>query len=184
MVLRIDAVSGAFLDYPAIAERVGQMWEETVGVQLTVNPVERSLWVERMEANQPMMNMFATGDWNPEVAPRLLPSDRWAPLAAAWAGTPNPDPAEYDGPEWIKEMVLKHWEASQEQDPERRRQLYIEGTEIMCDNHARLGMVVDVPDLTVVVKNDMRNMARPLERNVYAQTPSHAYPETWFVVQE
>ncbi|MCB0110266.1 MAG: hypothetical protein KDE53_30305, partial [Caldilineaceae bacterium] len=61
LVLRIDAVSGAFLDYPAVAERVGQMWAEGVGVQLQVNPVERSLWQERMEANQPMMNMFATG---------------------------------------------------------------------------------------------------------------------------
>ncbi len=184
LVLRIDAVSGAFLDYPAVAERVGQMWAEGVGVQLQVNPVERSLWQERMEANQPMMNMFATGDWNPEVAPRLLPTERWAPLAATWAATPNPDPADYDGPEWIKEMVLKHWEASQELDPERRRQLYIEGTEIMCDNHARLGMVVDVPDLTVVVKNNFRNMPKPFERNVYAQTPSHGYPETWFVVEE
>ncbi len=184
VVLRIDAVGGAFLDYPSIAERVGQMWAANLGIQLQVNPVERSLWVERMEANQPMMNMFATGDWNPEVAPRLLPTERWAPLAAAWAQTPNPDPAEYDGPEWIEEMVLKHWEASQEQDSERRRQLYIEGTEIMCDNHARLGMVVDVPDLTVVVKNDFRNMPKPFERNVYAQTPSHGYPETWFVAQE
>jgi len=184
LTLRIDAVSGAFIDYPSVAERVGQMWAENVGVELQVNPVERSLWVERMEANQPMMNMFATGDWNPEVAPRLLPSIRWAPVAAAWASTPNPDPAEYDGPEWIEEMVLKHWEAIQEQEPELRRQLYIEGTEIMCDNHARLGMVVDVPDLTVLIKNDVRNVPTPLERNVYAQTPSHAYPETWFVIQE
>jgi peptide/nickel transport system substrate-binding protein len=183
LTLMIDAVSGAFISYPEIAERVGQMWRE-VGVDLQVNPVERSLWQERMEANQPMLNMFATGDWNPEVAPRLLPTERWAPVAAAWASTPNPDPADYDGPQWIKDMVLKHWEASQEPDPQKRRQLYIEGTEIMCDNHARLGMVVDVADLTVLIKNNVRNVPTPLERNVYAQTPSHAYPETWFVVQE
>ena len=183
LVLRIDAVSGAFLPYPEIAERIGQMWED-LGIQLQVNPVERSLWRERQAANEPMMSMFATGDWNPEVAPRLLPTARWAPLAAAWAETPNPDPAGYDGPEWIKEMVLKHWEAAQELDPEKRRQLYIEGTEIMCDNHARLGILVNAPDLTVIVKNNMRNAPRPLERNVYAQTPSHAYPETWFEIQE
>ena len=81
-------------------------------------------------------------------------------------------------------MVAKHWEASQEPDPATRRQLYIEGTEIMCDNQARLGMVVGVPDLTVIAKNSLHNMPKPLERNVYAQTPSHAYPETWFIVQE
>ncbi|MBV7337391.1 hypothetical protein KFU94_56000 [Chloroflexi bacterium TSY] len=184
LVLRIDAVSGAFLPYPEIAERIGQTWQDSLGVQLIANPVERSLWNERMRANQPMMNTFATGDWNPEVAPRLLPSIRWAPLASNWAGTPNPDPAEYDGPEWIKEMVLKHWEAAQELDPDKRRQLYIEGTEIMCDNHARLGILVQAPDLTVVMKNNVRNAPRPLERNVYAQTPSHAYPETWFILQE
>ena len=89
LVLRIDAVSGAFLDYPAIAERVGQMWAQNVGVQLTVNPVERSLWNERMNANQPMMNMFATGAWTPNVSPTLLPGIRWAPIAAAWANTPT-----------------------------------------------------------------------------------------------
>ena len=183
LTLQIDAVSGAFIDYPSMAERVGQMWAD-VGIDLNVNPVERSLWTERQEANQPMMSMFATGDWNPEVAPRLLPSSRWAPLAAAWAAEPNPDPAAYDGPEWIKEMVAIHWQASQEPDPATRRQLYIEGTEIMCDAHARLGMVVGVPDLTVIAKNNLRNMPKPLERNVYAQTPSHAYPETWFLAGE
>lgn len=184
LTLAIDAVSGAFIPYPEIGERIGQMWRENLDINLRVNPVERSLWVERMGANQPMMNIFATGDYNPEVLPRLLPTDRWAPLAADWANTPNPDPADYDGPEWIKDLVLKHWEAVQEPDPELRRQLFIEGTEIMCDNHARLGMVVDVPDLTVIIKNNVRNVPTPLERNVYAQTPAHAYPETWSIVQD
>lgn len=181
--LIIDAVSGAFIPYPEMSESIAQMWAE-VGVSLQVNPVERSLWVERMQANQPMLNMFATGDYNPEVLPRLLPTERWAPIATAWANTPNPDPDDYDGPQWIKDLVLKHWEAVQEPDPQRRRELFIEGTEIMCDNQARLGMVVDVPDLTVIIKNNMRNVPSPIERNVYAQTPSHAYPETWSIIQE
>ncbi len=184
LILRIDAVSGAFIDYPSIAESVGQMWKDGVGVQLQVNPVERSLWQERMMANQPMMNMFATGSWTPDVSPTLLPTERWAPLAAAWASDPNPDPAEYDGPQWIKDLVAKHWAAVQETDPAQRRQLYIEGTEIMCDAQARLGMVVNVPDLTVIIKNQMRNVPRPLGRDVYDQTPGHGYPETWSVVQE
>lgn len=184
LVLRIDAVSGAFLDYPSIAERIAQMWQENVGIQLAVNPVERSLWNERMEANQPMMNMFETGDWNPAAAARLLPSNRWAPLAAAWAGTPNPDPAEYDGPEWIKEQVAKHWEAIQEPDADRRQQLYIEGTEIMCDNHARLGVVVDVPVYTTLIKNNVRNIPKPMEWVVYAQTPGNGYPEQFFLIEE
>ncbi|MEX1019579.1 MAG: ABC transporter substrate-binding protein [Litorilinea sp.] len=182
--LAIDAVSGAFIPYPEIAESVGQTWAQHLGINLQVNPVERSLWTERMGANQPMMNIFATGDYNPEVLPRLLPTERWAPVAAAWGSTPNPDPADYDGPQWIKDLVLKHWEAVQEPDPQLRRQLFIEGTEIMCDNQARLGMVVDVPDLTVIIKNNVRNVPFPIERNVYAQTPAHAYPETWSLVQE
>ncbi len=184
LVLRIDAVSGAFLDYPSIAERVAQTWAETVGVQMTVNPVERSLWIERTAANEPMMNMFETGDWNPAVAPRLLPSDRWAPLAAAWATTPNPDPAEYDGPQWIKDMVAKHWEAIQEPDADRRLELYLEGTEIMCDNQARLGIVVDIPVYTTLIKNDVRNVPKPMEWVVYAQTPGNGYPEQFFEMQE
>src|SRR5690606_32584709 len=45
LVLRLDAVSGSFLDYPGIGERISQMWREYIGIDLVVNPVERSLWV-------------------------------------------------------------------------------------------------------------------------------------------
>ena len=183
LVLQIDAVSGAFLDYPSIAERVGQMWAD-VGIFLTVNPVERSLWIERTQANEPMMSMFETGEWNPAVSPRLIPSVRWAPVAFTWGNQPNPDPAEYDGPEWIKEQVAKHWAAIQEPDPDKRLQLYIDGTEIMCDNHARIGIVVDVPVYTSLIKNDMRNVPKPMEWVVYAQTPGNGYPEQFFMLQE
>lgn len=184
LTLRIDAVSGAFLDYPSIAERIAQMWAENVGIHLTVNPVERSLWIERSEANQPMMSMFETGEYNPAVLPRLLPSSRWAPVAAVWSNTPNPDPSAYDGPEWIKEEVLKHWAAYQEPDPDKRLQLLVEGTEIMCDNHARLGIVVDVPVYTTLIKNNVRNVPKPMEWVVYAQTPGNGYPEQFFLLPE
>jgi len=184
LTLSIDAVSGAFLDYPSIAERIAQMWADNVGIHLTVNPVERSLWVERTEANQPMMNMFETGEWNPAVLPRLLPSARWAPVAAVWASTPNPDPAEYDGPDWIKAQVAKHWAAIAETDPEKQLELLIDGTEIMCDNHARLGIVVDVPVYTTVIQNNVRNVAKPMEWTVVAQTPGNGYPEQFFLLQE
>ncbi|MBV7337396.1 ABC transporter substrate-binding protein [Chloroflexi bacterium TSY] len=183
MSLRIDAVSGAFLDYPSIAERVAQMWAE-VGIHLTINPVERSLWIERQRANEPMLNMFETGEWNPAASPRLLPGTRWAPIANGWANTPDPDPTEYDGPEWIKEQVAKHWAAIQEPDPERRHQLYVEGTEIMCDNHARIGIVVDVPVYTTLIKNNVRNIPKPMEWVVYAQTPGNGYPEQFFIIEE
>ena len=183
LTLNIDAVSGAFLDYPSIAERISQMWAD-VGIDLHVNPVERSLWVERQTANQPMLNMFETGEWNPATSPRLIPSTRWAPVASVWASQPDPDPAEYDGPDWIKEMVAKHWAAIQEPDPERRRQLYIEGTEIMCDNQARLGMVMDVPVYTAIIKNNVRNVAKPMEWAVVSQTPGNGYPEQFFMLPE
>jgi ABC-type transport system substrate-binding protein len=160
------------------------MWAEHVGIYMTVNPVERSLWVERMEANQPMMNMFETGEWNPATSPNLLPNTRWAPLATTWANTPNPNPDEYDGPQWIKDMVAKHWAALQEADPERRQQLMIEGTEIMCDNQARLGTVLGVPVYTTLIKNNVRNVPKPLEWVVYAMTPGNGLPEQMFMLQE
>ena len=184
LILRMDAVSGAFLDYPSIGERVAQMWQDEIGIQLQVNPVERSLWIERSQANQPMMSMFETGEWNPAVTARLLPTDRWAPIAAVWAANPDPDPAEYDGPQWIKDMVAKHWAALQEPDPDKRLQLFVEGTEIMCDNQARLGIVVDVPVYTTIIKNDVRNVPKPMEWVVYAQTPGNGLPEQFFQIQD
>jgi peptide/nickel transport system substrate-binding protein len=184
LTLRLDAVSGAFLDYPSIGERIAQMWAEHVGIYMTVNPVERSLWVERSEANQPMMSIFETGEFNPEVVDRLLPTERWGPVADVWAHTPDPDPAAYEGPQWVKDLVAKHWEAMKEPDPEKRRQLFIEGTEILCDNQPRLGVVVDVPVYTALIKNNVRNVPKPFEWVVYAQTPGNGLPEQFFEIQE
>jgi peptide/nickel transport system substrate-binding protein len=183
LVLRMDAVSGSFLPYPDIGESIAQMWQE-IGIQLIVNPVERSLWEERMNANEPMMNLFETGEWNPETVTRLIPQNRWSPIAAVWGATPNPDPAEYDGPEWQKQQILKHWEAIQTLDPEERRQRYIEGMEILCDNQPLIGMVVDVPVYTTIIKNNVRNVPKPLEWVVYAQTPGNGLPEQMFMIQE
>ncbi len=183
LVLRIDAVSGSFLPYPEIGERIGQMWKD-IGIQLVVNPVERSLWIERSEANEPMMSLFETGEWNPETVTRLIPDSRWAPVASIWGGTPNPDPADYDGPQWVKDQILKHWEAIQTADPAERRQNYVEGMEIMCDNQPILGMVVDVPVYTSLIKNNVRNVPKPFEWVVYAQTPGNGMPEQFFEIQE
>ncbi len=183
LVLRIDAVSGSFLPYPEIGESIAQMWKN-VGIQLNVNPVERSLWGERMNANQPMMNLFETGEWNPETVARLIPQNRWSPVAAVWGAAPNPDPAEYDGPQWQKDQILKHWEAIQTLDPDLRRQRYVEGMEILCDNQPLLGVVVNVPVYTTLIKNDVRNVPKPMEWVVYAQTPGNGYPEQFFQIQD
>ena len=184
LTLRLDAVSGSFLDYPAIGERISQMWAENIGIDMTVNPVERSLWIERSEANQPMGSLFETGEYNPAVSPRLLPDIRTAPVANVWSNTPNSDPALYEGPEEIKQQVAKHWAAMQEPDPDERLQLFIEGTEIMCDAQARLGVLVDVPVYTTLIKNNVHNVPKPMEWVVYAQTPGNGYPETFYEVQE
>jgi peptide/nickel transport system substrate-binding protein len=183
LVLRIDAVSGSFLPYPEIAESIGQMWKD-VGIQLLVNPVERSLWIERSDANEPMMSIFETGEWNPETVTRLIPENRWSPIAGVWGSTPNPDPADYDGPQWQKDQILKHWEAIQTLDPTERRQHYVEGMEILCDNQPILGMVVNVPVYTALIKNNVRNVPKPLEWVVYAQTPGNGMPEQFFEIPE
>jgi peptide/nickel transport system substrate-binding protein len=184
MVLRADAVSGSFLNYPAMGERIAQMWAEEIGIQMQINPVERSLWIERSLANQPMISLFETGEFNPATIARLIPDDRTAPVAMVWGQTPNPNPDDYDGPQEIKDQVAKHWAAIQEVDPAKRLQLYIEGTEIMCDAQARLGVVVDVPVYTTLIKNNVRNVPKPMEWVVYAQTPGNGYPEQFFEISE
>lgn len=183
LTLHLDAVSGSFLDYPGIGERISQMWAENIGIEMIVNPVERSLWVERTQANQSMMNLFETGEFNPIALPRLLPTERWGPVAQSWSRVPHPDPAAYDGPEWLKALVAKHWEAMSEPDPELRHQLFVEATEIMCDNQATLGVVVDVPVYTTIIKNNVRNVPKPLEWVVYGKTPGNGLPEQFFILQ-
>jgi hypothetical protein len=44
--------------------------------------------------------------------------------------------------------------------------------------------VVDVPVYTTLIKNNMRNIPKPMEWVVYAQTPGNGYPEQFFLAQE
>ena len=82
------------------------------------------------------------------------------------------------------DMIEAHWAAMAETDPDQRLELFIEGTEIMCDNQPRIGIVVDVPVYTTLIKNFMRNVPKPMEWVVYAQTPGNGYPEQFFMIQE
>src|SRR5690606_8481218 len=97
---------------------------------------------------------------------------------------PYPDPDGHDGPQWLKDVVYKHWEATREAGPAKRRQLLLEGTEIRCDNQLRLSLVLDIRVYTTIIKNDVRNVPKPLEWVVYAQTPGNGLPEQFFQIQE
>jgi ABC-type transport system substrate-binding protein len=130
------------------------------------------------------MSLFETGEWNFEASDQLIPWFSWGPIAHVWGNTPNPDPAEYDGPQWLIDQILKQWDAMQTLDPDERRQRYIEGMEILCDNQPLLGMVVDVPVYTTVIKNNVRNVPKPFEWVAYAQTPGNGLPEQMFMIQE
>jgi hypothetical protein len=45
-------------------------------------------------------------------------------------------------------------------------------------------MVVGVPTYTTVIKNNVRNVPKPFEWVVYAQTPGNGLPEQMFMIQE
>lgn len=183
LTLIMDAVSGAFLDYPSIGEMITQQWAE-IGIHLNVNPVERSLWVERHQGNQHMMSVFEVISWHPETESVFIRTSREFPEGSSWASQETRDPDEYDGPEWYKELAELHWQARAEPDADIRHQIYMEATEIFCDNQPNLGVVVDVPVWTTLIKNYVRNVPKPLEWVVFAQTPANGYPETWFILQD
>lgn len=183
LILMMDAISGAFLDYPSIAEMVGQQWAD-VGVRLQVNPVERSFWVERMEANQHMLSVFEVISWHPETESVFIRGVREFPVGSEWASQTERDPADYDGPDWYKQVVELQWQARAEPNAERRQEIYMEATAIFCDNQPNLGVVVGVPVWTTVIKNYVRNVPKPVEWTTFGQTPGSSFPETWYLVQE
>jgi hypothetical protein len=104
-------------------------------------------------------------------------------VAAAWANNPNANPDDYNGPEWIKEMVALYYAAVREPDDAQREAHLMRATELLCDNQARLGIVTGVRS-PIIISNKLRNFGKPIPSVTHALTPLPAYPDTWYLLPD
>lgn len=182
LTLRFTAVSGISPDFPTMGEMLAADVAQ-IGLRLTVHPAERSLAETQNAANETQIYAFTQPGYQPLFDRRITPGERWAPVAAAWANNPNANPDDYDGPEWIAEMVALYYAAVREPDDAQREAHLMRATELLCDNQARLGIVTGVRS-PIIISNRLRNFGKPIPSVTHALTPLPAYPDTWYLLPE
>lgn len=181
LVLEIMAVSGAFQDWPGLAEMFAQQWKENVGVLAEVDAVERSLRNTRLTNNDTMLNFWGAGN-SEELF--LFPNHSFA---FQWESGMGPMSGQ-----WFQDHSIWH----EPTGPVREQQLlYEEGAKLLredrieigqkmrqigCEQVFYIGTVTGVPAWTAVIKNNVRNVATGFPFTTVGQSPGNTYPETWY----
>lgn len=184
LVVEMMAVSGAFLDWPGIAEMFGQQWKQNVGIASDVQAVERSLRNTRLTNNDTMTNFWGAGNAESLF---LFPNHNFAyqwesgmgPMSGQWFQDPSVG-KEPTGP--VREQQLLYEEGSKLPAAER-----VEiGTKIRaigCEQVFYIATVSDTPAWIGVVKNNFRNLAVGFPFTTVGQSPGNTYPETWYIAE-
>ncbi len=156
---------------------VAQYWED-LGIKTEVQPLERSLFELRQEANEHEIATFSISDGiEPLVDQVHAPNNRWCPLWYNWLASGGKSGEE--PPEEIKRL----WEIYQKEamsvvSEEERNALIREIMELHSENLWIMG-TVGIPWMMAVVKNDLRNV--PEKGAVWSPgSPGVTRPEQFF----
>ena len=181
LVVEMMAVTGAFQDWPGIAEMFVQHWKENVGIAAEVDPVERSLRNTRLTNNDTMTNWWGSGN---SEALFLFPNHsfafQWesgmAPMSGQWFQD-NSIWKEPIGP--VREQQLLYEEGST-LPREDRIEIGKQIRQIGCEQVFYIGTVTGTPAWTGVIKNNLRNVATGFPFTTVGQSPGNTYPETYY----
>jgi peptide/nickel transport system substrate-binding protein len=181
LVVEMMAVSGAFQDWPGIAEMFAQQWKENVGIAGEVDAVERSLRNTRLTNNDTMTNFWgADGSEALFLFPNHTFAFTWESGMGPMSGQWFQDHSiwhEPTGPVREQQLLFEEGAAlSREQRVEIGKKM----RQIGCEQVFYIGTVTDVPAWTAVIKNNMRNIATGFPFTTVGQTPGNTYPETWY----
>lgn len=184
VVVEMMAVSGAFFDYPGIAEMFGQQWKTNVGIDSEVQAVERSLRNTRLTNNDTMTNFW--GADNSEAVflfPNHVFAYQWesgtGPLSGQWFQDHSVG-REPTGP--IREQQLAFEEGSK-LPREERVPFGQKIRALSCENVFYIGTVTGTPAWTAIVKNNFHNLAVGFPFTTVGQSPGNSYPETWYMTE-
>jgi peptide/nickel transport system substrate-binding protein len=179
-------VTTLFPEWANAADLVRQYWAE-VGVDMQVNPIERTLFYERKDpaANEHDANVWA-GDGGLKV--EMLETRWWFPsggeanYAQRWAewyngrgtGENADEPPDYA----LRQMELA-WQIPREADPEAQKQLFREILQIAKEQFYVIG-IASAADGYGIVKNNLRNVVDGYPDSFLYLTPGPVNIPTWF----
>ncbi len=183
LVLEVQTIGAAFINFTGIAENVTEQWRRHLGIQAVVQELERSLSVTRHENNDVQVYVWSNdGSDNPWAHPfQVLPNHvrSWAPLFGRWWQTGGQKGREPTEPARRMVELYEQGKAVPEQE---RYALGQELLKIYADQAYVIGTVGVSPAMmgVWVVSNDLGNVPESVPFSTPAQTPGHALPEQFF----
>ncbi|SED54694.1 ABC transporter substrate-binding protein [Ruania alba] len=179
-------VTNTFPEWAPAADLVSQSWA-AVGVDMQVNPIERSLFYDRKgaAANEHDANVWA-GDGGLKI--EMLEQRWWFPsggesnFAMQWAEyytTRGDGENAVEPPEETKRQMELARQIPLEPDPEAQQELFREILQIAKEQFYVLGIALPTPGYAVV-KNNLQNVAESFPDSWLHMTPGHIDPPSWF----
>jgi peptide/nickel transport system substrate-binding protein len=174
----------AFGPWADVGELAAQYWQ-AVGVKAQVEVVERSLYYERMRANEMQIGIWNTGGAEhtftyPYWASAYSNSSRIGPVYGLWwtsGGESGEEP-----PAGPLHQVMDLHEEGKGVLAEERALLGQEIFRIGCEELWTIGTIGLSPMVmgVIVCKNNFRNVPEETANNVIIYTPGNAFPEQFF----
>jgi peptide/nickel transport system substrate-binding protein len=178
-------VTTLFPEWANAADLVRQYWAE-VGVDMQVNPVERTLFYERKEAGA---NDFDASVWAGDggLKVEMLEKRWWFPstnesnYAVRWAdyyGTRGAGEQADEPPADVLRQMELDWQRLLEPDPEVQKDLFRQILEISKEQFYVIG-IASATDGYGIVKNNLRNVLEYPDSFLYL-TPGPINIPTWY----
>jgi peptide/nickel transport system substrate-binding protein len=185
--IRTYAVGGAFVDWPAVGEMVAHQLSENVGIILDIQEIERSLWTDRVTANEHQMSIWVNDGsehlfiYPHHALPTTTSNPQMGPAHAIWWQTDGAEGIE--PPEEMKRAQDLFTSAFAVEDQDERDAIAQEIWTILIDEQWSIGTVGLSPAVMGVriVKNYMGNIPAQQANGQHVRTPCTSQPPTFYI---
>jgi ABC-type transport system substrate-binding protein len=180
----VEGAADIEAEWPDILDMIRQYWD-AVGIQVQINPVERSLYYERTAANQHDASFWAGGGGVDVVLganwymPTSVAGSIYATPWAIWATNPEGDGA-MEPPEEVKRQIELFAELQKTADAEEQVRLMREVLDIAAEMFYGIGIALPPAGYTIVT-NRMQNIPDVMLDAWLYPTPAPTNPEQYFI---
>ena len=178
----IDVIPTLQPEHVDMLEMISRQWAE-LGVQMDVNPMERTFFYERTSnSNDHDAAVWGgQGAWVPgEIPQDIVPVHHDSRYGIAWSQWYNSGGTEGEvPPESVQERMRLYDEAKTKVDPEERRALIHQIADIAADEFEVMSVSKAIPTYGIV-KNGLRNVPESMPSSWYYPTPAPTLPQVWY----
>lgn len=183
---QVDFITALFQEQSDALQLISDYWAD-LGIQMTPNPVERTLFYERGDANSFDAQVWnAPGGLDPMLSPRnvMAVHPQGSRHALQWAdwwvsgGEEGMEPSES-----MKKRYALYEKFLAEADPEKQREIFAEIHQIAADQFEVFGVVSD-PNRIGIMDEDLRNVPESMPRAWMYPTPAPTLPPQYYYAEE